>query len=154
MPPRLVPLIRHATTEDAKVLADLGRRTFRDAFTADNTPEDLELYLSQAYGEEKQLAELRDPTATFFLAFIGPRALGYLKLRSRSTPSCVIGPSPIEIERLYIDRPFWGRGVADALMDRANQVARQRGCRTIWLGVWEHNGRGYAFCRRRGLREF
>ena len=153
MPPHLIPLIRNATTDDAKLLADLGKRTFRDAFAADNTPEDLELYLSQAYGEEKQLAELRDPTATFFLAFTGPRALGYLKLRSRSAPPCVIGPSPIEIERLYIDRPFWGRGVADALMDRANQAARQRGCRTIWLGVWEHNARAKAFYQRWGFRD-
>jgi ribosomal protein S18 acetylase RimI-like enzyme len=153
MRPRLVPSIRHATFEDAKLLADLGTRTFRDAFAADNTPEDLELYLRQAYGEEKQLAELRDPTATFLLAFDGPEPLAYLKLRNRSAPLCVIGPSPIEIERLYVDRPFWGRGVADALMERANELARQRGCRTIWLGVWEHNARAKAFYRRWGFRD-
>jgi ribosomal protein S18 acetylase RimI-like enzyme len=146
-------MIRQATTENAKLLADLGRHTFRDTFAADNTPENLELYLSQAYGEEKQLAELRDPTASFFLAFTGPRALGYLKLRSRSVPPCVIGPSPIEIERFYVDRPFWGRGVADALMERANQVAQQCGCRTIWLGVWEHNARAKAFYHRWGFQD-
>lgn len=153
MPPLIAPQIRNATTEDAKLLADLGERTFRDTFAAQNTREDLELYLSQAYGEEKQLAELRDPRATFSLAFLGPRALGYLKMRSRSAPPCVLGPSPIEIERLYVERPYWGRGVGDALMETANQEARQRGCRTIWLGVWEHNVRAKAFYQRWGFRD-
>src|SRR6516165_10771278 len=66
MRPRLVPYIRRVTAEDAQLLAELGERTFRDAFADQNTAENLQLYLAQAFGEEKQRAELSDrlPLAT------------------------------------------------------------------------------------------
>lgn len=153
MLPRLVPVIRKGTAEDAQLLAELGERTFRDAFAAQNTAENLQRYLAQAFGEEKQRTEVSDPTATFFLAFVGAAAAGYLVLRSRNAPSCVTEPEPIEVERLYVDRPFWGTGVSTALMERAEQEARERGCQSIWLAVWEHNARARAFYRRRNFRE-
>jgi len=153
MRPRLVPYIRRVTTEDAPLLAELGERTFRDAFADQNTAENLQLYLAQAFGEEKQRAELSDPTATFFLAFVGSDAAGYLTLRSRPAPNCVTAPEPIEVERLYVDRPFWRSGVGTALMERAEQEARERGRQSIWLAVWEHNARARAFYQRRNFRE-
>ena len=69
MRPPLVPVIRKATAADAQLLAQLGERTFRDAFAAQNTAENLRLYLGQAFGEEKQRAEVLDPATAFFLAF-------------------------------------------------------------------------------------
>ena len=153
MRPPLVPVIRKATAADAQLLAQLGERTFRDAFAAQNTAENLRLYLGQAFGEEKQRAEVLDPATTFFLAFVRSEAAGYLTLRTRPAPSCVTEPQPIEIERLYVDRPFWARGVGTALMGRAEQEARNLGHQSLWLAVWEHNSRARAFYRRWSFRE-
>jgi|SRR5215510_3140588 len=153
MLPRLVPVIRKAVVEDAQLLAELGERTFRDAFAAQNTAENLQDYLREAFGEEKQRAEVLDPGNTFFLAFVGSDAAGYLKLRSRPAPSCVTQPHPIEIERLYVDRPFWGQRLGTALMERAELEARERGRQSIWLAVWEHNTRARSFYRQWNFRE-
>lgn len=58
----MTPTIRRATPADAPALAALAARTFRETFSADNTPEDLALHLAAAYGIEQQSREIRDPT--------------------------------------------------------------------------------------------
>ena len=46
-----------------------------------------------------------------------------------------------------------GRGLATVLMDEVVSEALARGHRTLWLGVWEHNGRAVAFYRKRGFED-
>jgi hypothetical protein len=55
-PPREAVTLRRATAEDATLLAELGARTFRDAFAADNTPDDMAAYLAQAFAPARQAA--------------------------------------------------------------------------------------------------
>jgi GNAT superfamily N-acetyltransferase len=57
----------------------------------------------------------------------------------------VTGESPLELWRFYVDQPYQGLGVAQALMGRVLLEAEQRGARTLWLGVWERNERAKAY---------
>ena len=50
------PTIRRATGQDAAVLADLGARTFYDAFAIDNKSEDIDSYVAQAFSPEQMAA--------------------------------------------------------------------------------------------------
>ena len=143
--------IRRAVLADAVGLAKFAARTFRETFEADNTPEDLELYLASAYGEERQAAELQHPDMVTLVAVDGRRLAGYAQLREGPVPDCVLGPAPIEIWRFYVDRTWQGRGVAQALMVETLQAACARGARTAWLSVWERNLRAQAFYRKCGF---
>ena len=55
--PMLEPAIRIATPADAALLAELGARTFRDTFAADNRPEDMAAYLASHYSPALQARE-------------------------------------------------------------------------------------------------
>ena len=68
-------------------------------------------------------------------------------------PDCVTGPEPIELWRFYVDRPWHGRGIAQALMERVKAAARERGAKTLWLGVWERNDRARAFYAKCGFAD-
>ena len=68
-------------------------------------------------------------------------------------PECVTGPEPIELWRFYVDREWHGRGIAQALMDRVKAAARERGAKTLWLGVWERNDRARAFYAKCGFAD-
>jgi hypothetical protein len=46
--------IRHAAIADNVLLAELGARTFQDAFGADNTSENMADYLSASFSPKKQ----------------------------------------------------------------------------------------------------
>lgn len=143
--------IRLAGAADAAPLAALAARTFREAFAADNTPENMAAYLKRTYGFSQQAEEIADSAITTLLAEMEGRTVGFAQLRAGPPPPCVTGPQPVELWRFYVDRPWHGRGVAQALMAAARAEAVRRGARTLWLGVWERNQRARAFYRKCGF---
>jgi len=145
--------IRSATTADADLLAELGARTFYDTFAADNMPENMTVYLSAAFGPEKQAAEIADLTSTFFLADINGVVVGYARLHASETPAEVTGLLPIEIGRLYAAKEWIGHGIGAALMQTCIDEAQRHGYQTLWLGVWEYNHRARAFYSKWGFVE-
>jgi ribosomal protein S18 acetylase RimI-like enzyme len=140
--------IRRAHREDAGLLAELGARTFAETFATDNSPEDMAAYIAASFNLPQLLAELADPVSTFLIAEVGGVAAGYAKLHAGDSLEGVEGGNPIELVRLYVSREWLGRGVGQALMRACIDEAQQAGHRTIWLGVWERNGRAQAFYRK------
>jgi GNAT superfamily N-acetyltransferase len=145
--------IRLATVSDAEVLAELARRTFHDTFAATNDPGDMALYLSRAYGIEQQTRELADRDITTLLVEDSGETIAYAQLRAGDLPECVTGANPIELWRFYVSGEWHGRGVAMPLMDRVKAAARERGAKTLWLGVWERNDRAHAFYVKCGFAD-
>ena len=148
--------LRPARAADAPDLAEFGARTFRDTFAAHNRAEDMDAYVSLAYGVRQQSAELADPRVSVLVAESDEGAMiGYAVARQApdEAPPCVTGEAPVELARIYVDHGWHGRGVGEALMRGIIERARERGGHTLWLGVWEHNPRARAFYARWGFRE-
>ncbi|HEV7890106.1 MAG TPA: GNAT family N-acetyltransferase [Pyrinomonadaceae bacterium] len=140
--------IRRASTEDAKLLAELGARTFAETFSEDNPPEDMAAYMAASFTLERLTAELTDPLSIFFIAEVDGSAAGYAKIHPGETAEGVEGQRPVELVRLYVAQAWLGRGVGPALMQRCIDEAREMGFQTVWLGVWERNHRAQAFYRK------
>ena len=145
--------IRTAVPEDAAALADLARATFYDAFAATNDAADMALHLARAYGVPQQIAEITDARITTLLVEHEGSTIAYAQIRDHHISDCVSGPAPIELWRFYVDREWHGRGIATPLMERVKVEARARGAKTLWLGVWEHNGRARAFYAKCGFAD-
>jgi ribosomal protein S18 acetylase RimI-like enzyme len=144
-------IYRHAVFGDAPALVELAWQTYYETFYAVNTPENMQAYLSGAFTLPQFQADLRNPAVVIQLAETDGHLIGYAKLVAGKVPECVGGDKPIELERLYIDRQWHGSGVAATLMDRCLTEARDRGFKTIYLGVWEKNLRAQAFYRKWGF---
>ncbi len=146
-------IVRVGKAEDAGLLVELGARTFSETFAADNTPEDMAAYLPSAFGPAQQAAELADPHCLFHIAETNGVAVGYAMLRSGNVLDGVTSNKPIELVRLYVSRESLGSGAGAALMQACIGQAKQRGYKTLWLGVWEHNHRARAFYRKWNFHE-
>lgn len=144
--------IRRGTIADARLLSELGARTFADTFAVDNTPENLAEYMAASFNVAQQTAELKDPASTFLIAEVDGRAAGYAKLRAGEHEQAVEGANPVELVRLYVSREWLGRGLGAELMRACLDEARQAGHGTIWLGVWEGNPRAQAFYKKWDFR--
>ena len=144
--------IRVGATDDAEALAELAERTFRDAFGADNPGDDMETYVRDTFSHAQVRAELAKDTNTYLLAFLDSDQppIGYAKLRSGTHPS-VSGPSPVQLQRLYVDQSLIGHGVGAVLMRECLATAESAGYETLWLGVWEHNEKSMIFYKRWGF---
>jgi ribosomal protein S18 acetylase RimI-like enzyme len=145
--------IRYGSAADNKMLAELGARTFHDAFAADNTPENMKAYLAASFSPEKQAAELDDPLSMFLIAEIDGIAVGFAKLKEGKPAAIDIGLHPIEIVRIYATKEWIGQGVGANLMKSCLEEAEKRGCDTAWLSVWEYNTRAQIFYRKWGFVE-
>ena len=145
--------IRTATASDAAVIADLARRTFYDTFASTNDANDMALYLASAFGIDQQTRELTNRDITTLVAEEDGTAIAYAMVRSDHVPGCVTDAEAVELWRFYVDAQWHGRGVAQALMERVKAAARQRGAKTVWLGVWERNDRARAFYVKCGFAD-
>lgn len=145
--------IRIATQADAGLLADLGARTFVQAFGDDNNPEDLAAYLEATFGPSIQRAELDDSASILLIAQVADKPGGYAKLRIAGAPApdCVSGNRPAELVRIYVEQRWTGQGLGSALMEACLTLSGERGCDAVWLSVWERNLRGIAFYKKWGF---
>jgi diamine N-acetyltransferase len=148
-----MPTLRRAQPGDAKSLAVLAERTFREAFAAVNTPENMDLHCRNTYGEALQAQEIADPDKVTLLSEVGGTLVGYAQVRWGKTPPFVVARAPGEIQRLYVSSECHGTGVARELMEACLREIVARGCDVVWLGVWEHNPRAIAFYRKIGFVE-
>ncbi len=144
-------LIRLGTPYDLTLLEDLSVRTFREAFETFYRVEDFDAFLQEAYNPEKLGRELLDPACTFLFASIEEEPVGYALVRQGPPEPCVKGPDPIELVRIYALQKAVGKGLGSALMEACIGVAKEKGARTLWLGVWERNPRALAFYARLGF---
>src|SRR5688500_3503083 len=128
--------IRKATKEDAVLIADLSRQTFYDTFAADNSKEDMDLFLEKQFTKGKLILEVGAPENTFLLAYYNDEIAGYVKLREGRLPKSLGTKNALEIARLYAVTGMIGKGIGKALMQASIDVAKEREKDAIWLGVW------------------
>ncbi|HEX9386076.1 MAG TPA: GNAT family N-acetyltransferase [Anaerolineales bacterium] len=145
--------IRYGTTEDAKMLSELGARTFYETFAKDNTPENMDAHLKRSFSPEIQFNELSQPDIIFLIAESENVPIGYAQLILNSRDEAIQGTKPLEIRRIYASQEHLGEGVGKELMQATINEARQRGCDGVWLGVWEKNQRAIDFYKKWGFRE-
>jgi len=165
-------LIRRARggsdSDDSRVLAELGRRTFDETFGAYTPRWDMEIFLIETYSESRLGDEFCDARNAFSVGEVEiggmVEAACYLKVSVQEdyVPDCVRmldgerGMMEVEelfeIARLYIDGRFKRRGIGSGMMEVAVREARERGRRRIWLSVCEHNEAAKAFYGEWGFR--
>ena len=57
----------------------------------------------------------------------------------------------VELSKIYVRPEHHGAGIAGALIDASVGAARERGARSLWLGVNQHNVRANRFYEKQGF---
>ena len=147
--------IRQANIEDAEVLAQIGWQSFHEAFADNpkNHPDDMKIYMDEAFSVETISADLREEKTVYLIAELGMEAAGYAKIEFDSREDCIAGETPLELCRLYALDKFIGQGIGKSLMLRLFEIAGEKSCDIIWLGVWEFNHRAQEFYKKFGFEK-
>ncbi|MEM1327228.1 MAG: GNAT family N-acetyltransferase [Bacteroidota bacterium] len=147
-------VIRPVTKSNLKELLPLARRIFVESFAHQNNPDDFQAYVSKAFTEEQLISEFQHPDSLFFCAYWSDQMIGYMKLNFGAAQTELQDANALEIERIYVDRKYQGKGIGKTMMDKAIKIAQQRLLEYIWLGVWEHNPKAIGFYERNGFVAF
>ena len=146
-------MIRTCTHEDLTQLRDIAKQTFDETFRPDNTPENMEAYLSTAFTLDKIAAELEHPNSYFYFIYHDDDLAGFLKLNILDAQTEEMGNDFLEIERIYILQSFQKLGLGRQLLQFSFEFAASRNYKDMWLGVWEKNMNAIEFYRHYGFEK-
>lgn len=142
------------TKDDILLLQDIGKKTFFETFSENNSEKSMKEYLEASFSIEKLSHELMDFNSEFYFATLRDEVIGYLKLNVGNSQTEIKNENALEIERIYVLKDFHGKKVGQILYEKAIQIAKQKKVNYIWLGVWENNERAINFYQKNGFVAF
>jgi len=150
---REAPKLRRARPEDVKAIAHLGAATFSATFGYSMPASDLQAYLQEAYSLSTVAHQLASPLIDVVVAVDeADQVIGFVQLTQGTSDPCVADlERPVELQRLYVDVNHHGGGVGRALVTEVEKLAKERGFKTFWLGVWEDNFKAQKAYQRFGF---
>lgn len=143
--------IKVCSQDDLQALQEISIETFTETFQEQNTPENMQAYLENAYTLEKLQKEMSQSNSTFFFIFYNDQLAGYMKANTDDAQSEEVGEDTLEIERIYIRSGFQRKGLGNYLMDKAIEIAKDKKKKKVWLGVWEYNKQALLFYEKNGF---
>lgn len=146
--------LRKAESKDVDILQKIGKLTFSETFSSDNSEENLRSYLQTAFSTEKVAIELSDENAEFYFAEFENEIIGYLKVNYGDSQTEIKSEKALEIERIYVLKEFHGKKVGQILYEKAIELAKEINADFVWLGVWEQNPRAIRFYEKNRFKAF
>ena len=146
--------IRKVNIQDVEKLKEIGKLTFAETFSSENSEENMKEYLENGFSTEKLTAELTDQNAEFYFAELDGKTIGYLKVNVGQSQTEIKDKNTLEIERIYVLKEFHGKKVGQILYDKAIELAKEKNVEYVWLGVWEKNPIAIRFYEKNGFKAF
>src|SRR4029079_234098 len=103
---------------EVDTLLHLARSIFYESFHILNTPENMKAYMDKAYNRNQLLSELLNPLSEHYFICDGDKKIGFLKLNRSGAQSDLQDPESLELQRIYIDAAYQGRGLGAMLLDK------------------------------------
>jgi GNAT superfamily N-acetyltransferase len=141
--------LRRAGPDDAAALADIGRRTFVEAFGHLYPPADLADFLSSAHNLARARADLADPHRAAWLVEAAGEPVGYALAGPCDLPHPQVAPADGELKRLYMLARAQNGGLGGRLFDAVMAWLQEHGPRTVWSA---NHGAQRFYARRRFAR--
>jgi len=146
--------IRRVNLYDADMLSALGKQTFFDTFTGTCSEEDMQQFLDECFNLDQVKKELANENDFFFLAEADGIPAGYIRIMEDYGHFELMKKwKALELKRIYVDKPFHGKGVAQHLIQFVENFAIENKYEVIWLGVWEHNLKAKKFYEKSGFKD-
>lgn len=144
-------ILRKCGSDDLETLRELSISTYWETYAPQNTPENMDAYIRDAFLSNHLQMELLDPNCEFFFLYADGTLAGYIKINEAPSQTDVNDPQSLQLERIYVSGPFQGMGLGQYLMDSAIQTAISRKKKYLWLGAWEYNPRALRFYEKNGF---
>jgi ribosomal protein S18 acetylase RimI-like enzyme len=146
--------IRKAQASDAADLVQLAEHTFVATYGPHCDPSMVHEHCQKNFGMSQQLVEIQNANGITLLQFVGDELIGFVQMKQVDVPQCVkeeTEAKTICLHRYYVKQNWHGKGVALILLEQAIEHAKASGAQAMWLGMWRHNQRAFAFYQKHGF---
>lgn len=143
-------IIRVANPEDALCIAVLGMQVFLDTYATEGIRDSIAREVLTAFSPQAVMKALEQPCTSMMVAEVEGHLVGFAQVAMETAHELIATPGAAELQRLYIQEKFAGKGIGNQLLQHAEQQARLRGAPLLWATVWIRNARALAFYPRQG----
>ena len=145
--------IRVATSNDAEVLALLGRITYNESHgNYIENKVDLLNYNNTSFSVKKQEEELKNNSNLFYLIYSDTSPIGYIKLVKNSTNPNIQSTNVCKLERLYILNDFIAQKIGSIAMKYILEKVTELNFEELWLAVYFKNTKAISFYERNDFK--
>ena len=141
--------IRSGRAEDANRLAVLAAQVWLHTYATNGINDVIAQYVLSELTPEKYLQSLNEPATHFFVAEHDENLVG-LAVVKFGVPCPTGGSSAAELQTLYVQEHYIGRGIGKSLLQAAEAKAREQSESALWLTVNAKNARAIAFYAHQG----
>jgi ribosomal protein S18 acetylase RimI-like enzyme len=145
---------RQVLPADIDFFRELCVSTFYDAFGNQNSPENINAYVDNAYARDVLLKELCDQDSEHYFLCHDGTPIGFIKLNLAPNQTELRDADSIELQRIYVIKAYQNKGLGTMLLNKCKQRTRELGLGYLWLAVWEYNVDAIRFYERHGFEKF
>ncbi len=145
-------IIRKATTSDAPIIADIGKRSFIESHGHSASAADIDSYVSRKYTLHAVQQELEDPANNYHLISFNGQPAGYSKIILDAANENLPDRHITCLDRLYLLRDFYDLMLGAKLLQFNIDLSKQAGQTGMWLYTWTENKRAITFYHKAGFR--
>ncbi len=142
--------LRPATPADVLTIATLGMQVFMDTYATEGVRDAIAREALESFAPQTIAAFIERPDTLFLLAEANQHLVGFAQLCLQADHAMVGDQHAAELNRLYVQERFTGRGLGWQLLQRAEIEASARGASKLWATVWVGNPRALLFYPRQG----
>jgi len=143
---------RKARKEDIDQLSVLFKHVYIETYGIEGVSMEFTNFMNKQFSRDKIKADIEKENIEIFVATFKNNLVGVLQVEYEK--ACPIKSLvATEINKLYILRQFYGRGIGQELMKLAEQHIAERNFRKIWLWVLDSNERAIQFYRQQGYED-
>ena len=135
-------------------LRHVARRIFTETFRHLYDQKAFDSFCDATYSQEGPfMRDFVDPDVRWHVAIFDGEPIAYAKLTPLRAPVTDPQCGALELQQIYVLKPWQGKGVAEALMAWALESARESSAPELYLTVFDHNERAKRFYSRHGFEE-
>lgn len=146
--------LKKLTLSDLTELKNISQKTYSEAFSWGNSKENMISYLNSAFSNKQLKSEINEEQSVFYFAKIDYATVGYIKINFGSAQTDLKDDEAMELERIYVLEKFQGKKIGKKLLNYVIEIAKKRGMKYLWLGVWEKNEKAINFYKSQGFTTF
>jgi ribosomal protein S18 acetylase RimI-like enzyme len=145
---------RRAVEADTLTLSMLATQVFLDTYAIGGIRPSVAREVQAQLGPAAIETLLARADSCLIVAECAQHLVGFMQSTAGAQHELVAQRPSVELDRLYVQEPFTGRGLGKALLAQAETHAAAQGAAVLWLTCWVGNTRALAFYARQGYAEF
>jgi ribosomal protein S18 acetylase RimI-like enzyme len=152
--------MQKCSLDQVDLLREIAIETYQQTFADSNSEALLQKYYQESLNINLLSAQLQNPESEFYFIYSAPvseenaQIAGFLKLNIGQAQTDIADPDALEVEKIYLDQQFLGKGLGYQLINFSIVRAEQQNKHYLWLGVWEDNQPALHFYKKMGFSKF